>query len=75
MPFELHVIFSNFRILKAKSVKTTMIEKINPTNVDSISNDKKNLITKVVKSLQDECESTKPQQTFRFTKEQIKWNI
>ena len=62
-----------FRILKAKSVKTTMIEKINPANVNNISKEKKNLVTKVVKSLQEESESTKPQQTFRFSKEQTRW--
>merc|ERR1712243_534202 len=65
--------FDPNKILKAKSVKTTMIEKMNPANVNNISKEKKNLVTKVVKSLQEESESTKPQQTFRFSKEQTKW--
>ena len=50
-----------------------MIEKMNPENKDNISKDKKTQISKVVKTLQEESESTKPQQTFRFTKEQTKW--
>merc|ERR1712150_241361 len=62
------------KILKAKSVKTTMIEKINQTDTGgNIPKDRKNQISKVVKSLQEESESTKPQQTFRFTKEQTNW--
>ena len=51
-----------------------MIEKLNPTDTrGNISTDKRNQISKVVKSLQEESESTKPQQSFRFTKEQTKW--
>ena len=51
-----------------------MIEKINQTDTGgNIPKDRKNQISKVVKSLQEESESTKPQQTFRFTKEQTNW--
>ena len=50
-----------------------MIEKMNPEDKDNISKDKKTQISKVVKTLQEESESTKPQQTFRFSKEQTKW--
>ena len=51
-----------------------MIEKINQSDTrGNIPKDRKNQISKVVKSLQEESESTKPQQTFRFTKEQTNW--
>ena len=46
---------------------------MNPDDKDNKSKDKKTQISKVVKTLQEESESTKPQQTFRFSKEQSKW--
>jgi hypothetical protein len=52
-----------------------MLEKIKPIVIDKEikSRDEPKKVSKVVQSLQEECESTKPQQTFRFTKEQVRW--
>ena len=52
-----------------------MLEKLNPIDVNSVNkaNPETKKTSHVVQSLQDESESTTPQQTFRFTKEQVKW--
>ena len=59
-------------------MKSNLVEKLRPIDKDmenkSININKK--VSKVVQSLQEECEkeeSTKQKQTFRFTKEQVRW--
>ena len=52
-----------------------MLEKLKPQHLENSNTpeEKESLPSRVIKSLQAECDSTKPQQTFRFTKEQVKW--
>ena len=52
-----------------------MLEKLNPNTTKNVHNAKEKtpLNSKVLKGLQQQCESTKAQQTFRFTKEQVQW--
>ena len=68
-------LYLGFRVLKPRSVKVDMLEKLKPQLLENSNTpgEKESLPSRVIKSLQAECDSTKPQQTFRFTKEQVKW--
>ena len=68
-------LYLGFRVLKPRSVKVNMLEKLKPQHLENSNTpeEKESLPSRVIKSLQAECDSTKPQQTFRFTKEQVKW--